>query len=176
MELCQCSAFYNIFLFLWKVPILLIGIPDISVVNECEATTTTGIIEAVDQIFYPCVSGSIKKLSIWIKPNSYHETVYRVRIYHSLVPGTNLIASSNRFTLGSLSPSTPAQFYDFTFPSSINLNQGDGYIWNFECLSRYCGAIAFCPDAIHGPVFQQRKPGGFPRTSYNYAFKLYIAI
>jgi len=102
--------------------------------------------------------------------------MYRVNIYHSLVPRTNLIASSNNVTLGSFSPSTPAQFYDFTFPSSVNLIQGDGYIWNLERLSEYGGGIARCPNTIQGYAFLRGRLGYIPQTSYDYSFKLYITV
>ena len=150
------------------VCLLLIGNPVISV--EC-GPGNSAINNAIAQLFYPNVSCCIEKLSIWIKPSLYYQTMYRVRVYHSLMPGTNLAASSNNVTLGSSTAGTPAQFYDFTFPSSVSLNQGDGYVWLLERLSMHSGAFASCPNTIQGYGFWL---GTSPQINDDYSFKLYI--
>ena len=130
---------------------------------------------AIAQLFYPTVSGSMEKLSIWMKPELYYTTQYRVRIYHSLVPGTNLIATSNDLTVeSSQRGGAQSQFYDFQFPSTVNFNQGDGYVWKLERLSTYSGAFASCGDTIQGHGFWLADPQ-HPQINSDYSFKLYIA-
>ena len=92
----------------------LVGNSDVSV--EREIIHTLVFIDAILQIFYPSVSGSIERLSIGINPDNRQEIMYELRIYKSFVPGTNLIALSKNVTLAA---GTSGQFYDFTFPSRI---------------------------------------------------------
>ena len=146
------------------------GNPDISV--DCGAGNVA-INSGIAQLFYPSASGSIEKLSIWIKPASGYETVYRVTVYHSFQPGTNLIATSKSLIVckGSGSTPAPAKFYDITFPSSVSLTQGEGYVWKLERLSKFSGGFARCPNTIEGYGFWLAK---HPESRYDYSFKLNI--
>lgn len=114
-----------------------LGNSNISV--QCEIVSAVCFIDAI-QIFYlsQCLQFHWKAF-IWINPTDITDKKpcsYRVRIYNSIVPGTNLIASSNNVKL------TQAHQVNFMTSHFHNLSQGV-YIWKLECLSGYCG-FAHC--------------------------------
>ena len=104
---------------------------------------------AIGQSFKLGAQASLDSIDIWIRPNLYYYTTYRVDLYAGEGGGT-LLGSSAQFTLGcqqtgySCGTAAVADWRGFSFAGqNVTLQPNTAYTFKLVRLSQYSGAFGY---------------------------------
>jgi hypothetical protein len=127
-------------------------------VDTAGCQTNVAINGAIGQSFKTGAQSSLDTIDVWIRPNLYYYTSYRVDLYDGEGGGT-FLGSSSQFTLGcqqtnaGCGTAAVADWRTFSFAGqNITLQPNRAYTFKLVRLSQYSGAFAQCgnvyPDGI----------------------------
>mmetsp|Transcript_47739 Transcript_47739/g.121804 ORF Transcript_47739/g.121804 Transcript_47739/m.121804 type:complete len:392 (-) Transcript_47739:218-1393(-) len=128
----------------------------------------------IGQTFVAPASDSVTKIAIWMRPNLYYVTTYRLELYSGEFAsgGVKLAEAALGLEPSESASGAPAKFHVFEF-SGVTLVEGNTYSWLLMRTSQYSGDFAPCTDVIQGRGFWL---GVHPEPdNIDYSFELWTA-
>ncbi|MFA4835480.1 MAG: Ig-like domain-containing protein, partial [Dehalococcoidia bacterium] len=112
--------------------------------DTANCNTNVAINNAIGQSFKVDAPVDPTRISIWIKPELYYNTSYKIELHDGEGPGGPILATSTTLNLVGQDDGALSGWYDFSFSASPVLQPNHAYTFIMLRLSQYSGAFAQC--------------------------------